>query len=133
MPGMLSLVYMSEKHILIVEDEADIREALTESVIDAGFKVSTAENGALGLEKALNEKPDLILLDLKMPVMDGHTALKKLRQDPWGKDAKVIVLTSMDDVRNIAESHEGHITDYIIKGHTSLDEVLNKIRLVAFV
>jgi len=124
---------MSEKHVLIVEDEVDIREALSETVAGAGFKVTLAENGEAGLALAISEKPDLILLDLKMPVMDGHETLKKLRQDPWGKSAKVIILTSMDDVKNIAQSHEGNITDYIIKGHTSLDEVLNKIRLAAFV
>ena len=120
---------MSTKHILIIEDEADIREALLETVTEAGFKVSVAENGAIGLQKAITEKPDLILLDLKMPVMDGHTTLGKLREDAWGKNAKVIILTSMDDVRNIASSYENTISDYIIKGHTSLADVLQKVRV----
>ncbi len=123
---------MTEKHILIIEDEADIRDAMAESVASASFVTSTAEDGATGLQKAIAEKPDLILLDLKMPIMDGKEMLRRLRQDPWGKDAKVIILTSMDDVQNIATSHEEKITDYIIKGHTSLDDVISKIRLVVY-
>ncbi len=121
-----------EKHVLIVEDEPDIREAMAEAVQEAGFLVSTAENGAVGLERALSDKPDLILLDIVMPILDGHGMLEKLRQDPWGKDAKVVMLTSMDDVKNIAAAHEGLITDYVIKAHSSLDEIIAKIKLVIY-
>ncbi len=118
-----------EKKVLIVEDETDIREAIAEAVTDAGFSVTIATNGAEGLELALSEKPDLILLDLKMPIMDGHEALEKLRQDPWGRNAKVIILTSMDDVKNVAAAHTGDIKDYIIKVHNSLDEIVKKVRM----
>lgn len=121
-----------DKHILVVEDEPDIREAMAEAIAQAGFRVSTAENGSVGFKKAIAEKPDLVLLDIIMPVMDGHETLKKLRQDPWGKSVKVIMLTSMDDVGNIGSAHEEKITDYIIKAHSSLDEILAKIRLVIF-
>ena len=118
-----------EKRILIVKDEPDIREAMAEAVAQENFIVSTASNGEEGLKKALAEKPDLILLDIVMPIMDGHEVLKKLRQDVWGQNAKVIMLTSMDDVKNIAEAHTGSITDYVIKAHSSLDEIINKIRV----
>lgn len=121
-----------EKHILIVEDEVDIREAMAEAATQEGFKVSTAENGQVGLTKALNEKPDLILLDIKMPIMDGHQTLQKLREDVWGRGVKVIMLTSMDDVKNIGEAHESGITDYVIKAHASLDEILNKVRMAIY-
>ncbi|MCA9357977.1 response regulator [Candidatus Kaiserbacteria bacterium] len=121
-----------EKHILVVEDETDIREAMAEAVADAGFIVSTATNGDEGFKKALAEKPDLILLDIVMPIMDGHTMLEKLRNDPWGKDVKVIMLTSMDDVKNIAEAHTGTITDYLIKAHSSLDDILQKVRIAIY-
>lgn len=120
------------KRILIVEDEPDIREAMAEAVEQAGFLVSIAENGQIGFEKATQEKPDLILLDIVMPVMDGHETLKKLRNDPWGKTAKVIMLTSMDDVQNIGSAHENKITDYIIKAHSSLEEIVKKIKLIIY-
>jgi len=123
---------MNAKHILIVEDEPDIREAMADAVTQSGFKVTTAENGSTGFEKAIAEHPDLILLDIVMPVMDGHEMLNKLRQDPWGQSVKVIMLTSMDDVQNIGSAHESHITDYIIKAHSSLEDILAKVRTVIF-
>jgi DNA-binding response OmpR family regulator len=119
-----------QKRILVVEDEPDIREAMAEALVDAGFEVLTAQNGQEGLDTALTAKPDLILLDIIMPILDGHGMLQQLRQDPWGQDAKVVMLTSMDDVKNIASAHEGAITDYIIKAHSSLDEIVNKVRLI---
>jgi DNA-binding response OmpR family regulator len=121
-----------DKKVLIVEDEIDIREAIAEAISEAGFLVSTAENGQIGLAKALQEKPDLILLDVIMPVMTGHEALQKLRADAWGKSAKVVMLTSMDDVKNIASAHESKITDYLIKAHSSLDDIVNKVRILIY-
>ena len=120
-----------DKKILIVEDEPDIREAMAEAVAEAGFQVFTASNGAEGYETAIAQEPDLILLDIVMPVMDGHTTLKKLRQHPWGQHAKVVMLTSMDDVRNVANAHESTITDYLIKPHSSLEEIVAKVKLHA--
>jgi DNA-binding response OmpR family regulator len=121
-----------EKHILIVEDETDIREAMAEAATAAGFIVSTATNGEAGLQEALTKQPDLILLDIVMPIMDGHTMLGKLREDTWGKQVKVIMLTSMDDVHNIAHAHEETITDYIIKAHSSLDDIITKVKQVMY-
>ncbi len=121
-----------EKHILLVEDEPDIRDAIAEAITSAGYRVSTAENGQVGLSKALSDHPDLILLDLIMPVMDGHETLRRLREDPWGKDAKVIILTAMDDVKNVASAHTGDINDYIIKAHAGLDDIVKKVRMALF-
>lgn len=121
------------KHILIVEDEPDIREAIAEALREAGYQVSTAENGLVGLTLAQTEHPDLILLDIKMPVLDGLGMLEQLRADAWGVTAKVVMLTAMDDMRNIATAHEKHIKDYIIKAHHSLDEILNKVREALYV
>ncbi len=117
-----------EKTVLLIEDEKDIREAVAEALTDAGFKVGTATNGMDGLAQALQEHPDIILLDLIMPGYDGHTVLEKLRQDPWGKQARVVVLSAMDDAGNIAGAYDGDITSYIIKAHNSLDEIVKKVR-----
>lgn len=116
------------KKILVVEDEQDIRESVTEALEDAGFEVVTAADGIKGLKAALDEKPDLILLDLVMPGYDGQTVLDKLREDPWGRNAKVIILSSMDDVGNIVNAHYKNIVDYIIKPHNSLAEIVRKTR-----
>lgn len=116
--------------ILIVEDEPDIREAIAEAIADAGFEVITAENGLVGFNKAIAEKPDLILLDVIMPIMTGHEALKKIRMDAWGRSAKIVMLTSMDDVQNISSAHESNIIDYLIKAHVSLEEIVSKVRVL---
>lgn len=121
-----------DKKILIVEDEPDIREAMAEAIAEAGFTVLTAENGQVGYEVATAEEPDLVLLDIVMPVMDGHQMLNKLRQHPWGRGVKVVMLTSMDDVRNVATAHESAITDYLIKPHSSLEEIVNKVKMFVY-
>ncbi len=120
-----------DKHILLVEDEQDIREAMAEALTEAGFKVTTAENGEVGLKLALQDKPDLILLDIIMPVMDGHEMLKRLREDPAGKSVKVIMLTSMDGAKDVATAHQENISDYIIKVHSSLEDIVKKVRINA--
>ena len=120
---------LTPKKILIIEDEEDINDAISEVLVDAGYNVVSAKNGRIGLELALKEHPDLILLDLVMPVMDGRETLRRLHEDSWGRTAKIIILTSMDDVTNIASAHDYHITDYIIKAHISLEDVLKKVRV----
>lgn len=92
------------------------------------FAVYTATNGQEGLEVAFAEKPDIILLDLNMPIMNGHEALQRLRNDPWGKTVKVVVLSALDDVSNIASAHTGDITQYIVKAHASLGEIVKRVR-----
>lgn len=124
--------HMENKKILIVEDETDIREALGDIFTMNNFTVTTAVNGQEGLKLALETHPDIILLDLMMPVMNGHEVLQHLRQDPWGKDVTVVVLSALDDVKNIGTAHKNEITKYIIKAHVSLDEIVNKVREAVF-
>ena len=105
---------------------------MEEALAEAHFTVVTATNGKEGVELALLHKPDLILLDIRMPVMDGIEALKNIRKDPWGRTAKIIIMTAMDDVNNIATAHEARLDDYLIKTHTSLDELLTKVRMTLY-
>lgn len=117
------------KKILVVEDEKDLREAMADALTVAGYTVVAAENGERGLSEAFTHEPDLILLDLNMPVMDGFAMLEKLRAHPWGRKAKVVILSSLDDVKSIASAHTDKITDYFIKSNFSLKELVNKVRL----
>ena len=127
------IISMSKK-ILIVEDETDIREAIAETLTDEGFTVLTAGNGMEGLEKAVAEHPDLLLLDIMMPQMNGHEMLEKLRTDPdpWGRSVKVMMLTSMDTPKDVTEAYKQTISDYIIKSHHSLEEIVAKVKVVIF-
>jgi len=116
-----------KKRVLIVEDAADLREAIVEALTIYNYDVLTARDGQEGLTVALREKPDLIVLDLMMPKMGGQETLDTIRQDPWGKDVRVLILTSLDDVQNIGGAHEKGITDYIIKTDASLADIVREV------
>src|SRR5579872_4981132 len=80
--------------IAIIEDDQAISQMYRFKFEAEGFQVETAENGKLGLELAENLKPDIILLDLMMPEMNGDEMLEKLRDTTWGKTIKVVILTN---------------------------------------
>ena len=80
-----------DKKILIVEDETPLRNAVSDILTFEGFGVLQAKNGQEGLDIALAEHPDLIVLDIMMPVMDGMASLRKIREDEsWGKNAHIV-------------------------------------------
>jgi DNA-binding response OmpR family regulator len=117
--------------ILIVEDEELQRKPLAEELQDQGFNVLTAPNGRDGLELALHEKPDLILLDIVMPVMDGMTMMKKLREESvYGKNVPVILLTNLSaDQEEINKSiTRDEPAYYLVKSDFTLQDVVKKIR-----
>ncbi|OGM96648.1 MAG: hypothetical protein A3B86_04690 [Candidatus Yanofskybacteria bacterium RIFCSPHIGHO2_02_FULL_38_22b] len=118
----------SYKTVLIIEDEDAIRWALRDNLPQMGVNVLEAENGQKGLDLALSEHPDLIILDLILPKVYGIDVLKKLRDDEWGKNAKVVVITSMDN-DEIAEEAKGFgVKEFLIKKDWQLDEVLKFIK-----
>ncbi len=131
-PGLVCYHFRMNECVLIIEDEVDVRDAMADAITQAGYEVITANDGDEGIKLAFERHPNLILLDLVMPVMDGHEFLSRLREDPWGKEAKVLVITSMDDINNVVSAHEGKIEDYIIKAHTSLDELVKHVRTAMF-
>ncbi len=116
------------KTILIVEDEANVRTPLALQLTERGYAVLEAENGKQGLQITLKRHPDLILLDVLMPVMDGMTMLKRLRQDIWGRDAKVIILTNNDDLRQMADALGERAFDYLVKVNWTIASVIVKIQ-----
>lgn len=117
------------KKILIVEDEKNLRTAIVDVLQYENFETLEAKNGKEGLKLALKEHPDLILLDLFMPEMDGMTALGKIRRDAWGSKVPVIILT------NINPSAEELVQDviqneplyYFIKSDWKLHDIAKKI------
>jgi len=114
--------------ILIVEDEEAQRKPLRDKFAQKGYFTLEARDGVEGLEAALREHPDIILLDVRMPKMDGMTMLHKLREDAWGKKASVIILTNYDT----SDTQLLQITTdlpsyYLIKANSSLEEILEKI------
>lgn len=121
----------NKKYIIeIVEDEESLVDVLRDKLEQSGFSVISAKNGEEGLDLALESKPDLILLDIVMPKMDGITMLNKLREDEWGKDVKVILLTNLSDPEYITKALKGQAYDFLVKSDWKLDEVIEKINSV---
>lgn len=117
------------KKLLIVEDEPILLEMYKDKFTKEGFNVFTAENGKSGLELASAHKPNIILLDLMMPVMDGKTMLRRLREIPEFKSVPVIVLTNAGDIENIKETQNfGDACDFLIKSNVTVDEIVKKVK-----
>jgi DNA-binding response OmpR family regulator len=126
---------MIDKTILVVDDEKNIRMLFEDELVEAGFQVITAENGTEGLRLALQAKPDLILLDIKMPDMHGVEVLQKLREED--KTTPVIMITAHGARSTVSRSmtewairsKELNIADYITKP-VDLDELITKIKQI---
>lgn len=119
---------LEKLEILIVEDEPAMLLALNDTLTRQGFSVAQARNGVEGLEIGLRDHPDLILLDIIMPKMDGMTMLSKLREDAWGKGAKVMILTNLSDEEKVEESKKQNVFDYLVKTEWTLSDITRKIR-----
>ncbi len=118
-----------KKTILIVEDDLALRKVLVDKLTDEGFDVLEAQDGIQGLKQATEKHPELILLDIFMPNMDGITMLSKLRSlDAWGKHISVIVLTNSTDAQTIAKVSGFGGTDFLIKSEWSLEALVARIR-----
>lgn len=124
---------METKKILVVEDEAMIRRALVEKMSeDKSFVVMSAKNGKDGLDAALREHPDFILLDLIMPVMGGMEMLSRLREDEWGKTAKVMFLSNLSDSEKVAEGVAKGVYEFMIKSNVDVTEILKHVKRAVF-
>jgi len=112
--------------ILFVDDEADLVSTVECRLKWSDFDVVTASNGKEGLDKAASEKPNLILLDTAMPVMNGYEMLEHLRKNPQLKDIPVIMLTAMCEAQDIAKASSYGIADYVTKPF-DFTELMEKI------
>ena len=117
--------------ILIVEDDQILLSMYQHLFTTHGYQVKVARDGESGLEQALSEHPDLILLDLNLPKLDGITVMHRLRTDTWGKNASIIILTNLDtDEQRLAAVTTDQPAYYLVKANTSPEEVLEKVKEV---
>jgi len=120
----------SEKaKILVIDDEPNIVQTLQDRLEMNDYTVITAANGKEGLDKAIEHRPDIILLDVIMPIMDGHEMLEHLRKVDEGSDIAVIMLTARSQSQDIARATACGIEDYIVKPF-DLSELLEKIETI---
>ena len=115
----------SHERVLIVEDELPMRRALEDCLAVEGYRVITADNGASGLERALKEQPDLVLLDVMMPKLDGFSLCAELRR--LEKRVPVLMLTAKGFVADRVRGLDAGADDYLVKPF-STDELLARVR-----
>ena len=114
--------------VLIVDDAPAGREALAKWLQGEGFETATARNGAEGLVRLKETKPDLILLDQMMPEVDGLTFLAGIRRFPKWKTIPVIMLTGVKDKQNALKAQGLHVDEYLVKNEFTLPELLEHIK-----
>jgi CheY-like chemotaxis protein len=115
--------------ILIVDDSEIDRKLIFKALEGEGYRLVQAENGELGLQTALRENPDLIFLDCQMPVMDGLTMCKKLKENSRTKTIPVVFLTALDTPRNIIDCFEVDAENYLSKP-ISPKILVNQVKLI---
>ena len=101
--------------ILVVEDEADIRELLVDTLVYTGHDVIEADNGGAAVEQISRGRPDFMLLDVWMPVLDGYQVLRRIRQDPLSEALPVVLLTALPALEGERDALRLGVTHYITK------------------
>lgn len=121
---------ISPPKLAIIEDNTALSEMYRFKLEHAGFAVRTAADGEKGLVLAKEFQPDLILLDLKMPNMNGDEMLAELRQTDWGSDMRVIILTNISKDEAPHGLRFLHVDRYIVKAHHTPQQIVDVIREV---
>lgn len=118
----------NKKHILVVEDEEALRMSLKANLENEGYEVSEAKDGEEGLMSIERHKPDLVLLDIVMPRMDGISMLKKVRVNANCKDLPIIVLSNLSGAEIVAQAIKNDVHDYLVKSDWKLEDLMAEIK-----
>ncbi len=117
------------KKILMVEDDVAMRDIVIHKLLAHGFEVKEAEDGKKGIDMLLQEKPDLVLLDLMLPEVDGFKVLETVRThpDPGIKKTPIIILSNLWSNKDILRAKDLQVQAYMVKAYFTTEEILNKI------
>lgn len=119
----------NKKTVLIVEDDVILSKALKEKFQNEGFAVLTAFDGNEGLKIAISQHPQIITLDLLMPIKDGINFMDEIRQDKWGKTVPIIILTNYEASDEIVSKViKDQPSFYLIKSNTKLENIIQKVK-----
>ncbi|OGI27600.1 MAG: hypothetical protein A2359_04730 [Candidatus Moranbacteria bacterium RIFOXYB1_FULL_43_19] len=121
---------MSKKKVLIVEDDNFVAEVYSTKLLEMGHEVRIAQNGEDGLKMVAEERPDLILLDIIMPVMGGIEMLEEIKKKNEWKQIPVILLTNVGEKESVQKVRSLGVQDYLIKSHFTPAEVIEKIEAI---
>ncbi len=116
------------KKILLIEDDDMLRELITKKLTEGGYRVTQSIDGTNGLAAVSREKPDLVLLDIILPKMNGFEVLEKIKQDPALSNVPVIMLSNLSQEENMEKALRLGASDYFVKINFTSDEVLEKIK-----
>ncbi|MDQ3089810.1 MAG: response regulator [bacterium] len=119
---------MPEHKILIIEDDKFLRNLIVTKLIKEGFGTAISEDGAGVMNLIINEKPNLIVLDIMLPAVNGLDILTEVRKNETWKDIKVIIFSNLKDEQNIKRGLELDVTDYLVKANVTLDELVKTIK-----
>lgn len=120
----------NKPHVLLVEDDVFLSGIYQKKFEMEGYKVTAVDNGEKVLPEAKKKMPDIILLDILLPKMDGFTALSKLKEDEQVKNIPVILLTNLGQKDDVEKGLQMGAVDYLIKAHFKPSEVVDKIKSV---
>ena len=118
------------KKILIIEDDKFLRELISRKLSGDGFDTIGAMDGEEGIKKVKEEKPDLILLDLILPSIDGFEVLSQIKKDESVKSIPVIILSNLGQKEEVEKGLKMGAVDYLIKAHFTPGEIIEKIRSI---
>ena len=118
----------SKKNILIVEDDKFLRELIVQKLLKEGYAVSEAIDGEEGIKKIKGEKPDLVLLDLILPGIDGFEVLSQMKNEPGSSSIPVIILSNLGQKEDVEKGLKLGAVDYLIKAHFTPGEIIDKIK-----
>lgn len=113
----------NKKKVMIVEDDTVLANALSLALEDQGYQISLATDGEEAEKMIVQERPDLILLDLLLPIKNGFEVLKVVRQNPDTKDISVVILTNFEQETSIDEGMRLGAKDYIVKANIDIKDV----------
>lgn len=119
------------KKILVVEDEVDLRQLYMEILTQEGFEVQGASNGEEGLSLLLKIHPNLVLLDLKMPIMDGTEMLQKMSEQESSKTVPVIILSNAGDIDTMRDAKfYSNVKTFLIKANVTPPDIVNNVKTI---
>jgi DNA-binding response OmpR family regulator len=116
--------------ILIIEDDKFVRELVSQKLTEEKFEVSVAKDGEEGVKKAESEKPDLILLDLILPGIDGFEVLSRIKENSGIEKIPIIVLSNLGEKADVDRGIKLGANDYLIKAHFTPKEIVEKVRSI---
>lgn len=116
------------KKILIVEDDKFLRELIGQKLTKEGYDILESIDGEDGLKKIRNEKPDLVLLDLILPSIDGFEVLSRIKEDASLKSPPIIILSNLGQKEDVERGLKSGAVDYLIKAHFTPGEIIEKVK-----